>query len=318
MSVLFALLVLVVGLVVLIAGAEMLVRGAAQLARVLGMSAFAIGVTVVAFGTSAPELFASIGAAIQGEPELAIGNVVGSNIANILLILGIGATIIPITVQRRVRFIELPVMLAITLLVTVTMLDHIITRIESAMLLVGLVGYVWFIVRAHRVDIEHEGEEIVTHPKSVWVDLGFVLLGIVGLGLGAKGLVWGAKELAAHVGVSSGVVGATIVAFGTSLPELAVTIRAACNKSSDMAVGNIVGSNVFNLLCVLGFTASIKPLSMQSVMDIHIWSMVGVSVLLVGLVLVRPKLGRLTGVLFFLVYVGYIAFSFMDTGLIPR
>jgi len=314
MSVLFSLLILIAGLAVLIVGADMLVRGAAQLARVMGLSAFAIGVTVIAFGTSAPELFASIGAALQDEPDLAVGNVVGSNIANILLILGVGAVIIPIGVHRRVRCVELPIMLAITLGASAIMLDHTISRLEGVLLTVGLFAYVYFIVRAHRVDIKHEGKAIVTHPRAIRTDVFSVLGGIIGLGLGAKALVYGASHLALKAGVPSGVVGTTIVAFGTSLPELAATVRAAMSNESDMAVGNVVGSNIFNLLCVIGITACIDPLSISGSMDIHIWTMMGVSAFLVVLVLIRPVLGRWTGVVFLVGYTVYVASSLLRLG----
>ncbi len=316
MSVLIAMVVLVGGLAILIGSADMLVRGAAQLARVMGLSAFAIGVTVVAFGTSAPELFASIGAALQGVPDLAVGNVVGSNIANILLILGVGSIMIPISVQRRVRYIELPIMLAISTGAAMLMFDHAITRVEGVILTLGLIAYVLFIVKSHRVEIEHEGDEVVTHPKSMHTDILMILGGIVGLGLGAKGLVWGASELAIMIGVPAGVVGTTIVAFGTSLPELAATVRAAMTKEADMAVGNIVGSNIFNLLSVLGITALVHPLTMPADMSVHIWAMLGVSVFLVALVLIGPKLGRLIGVLFVAAYFAYVLASFFGPNLL--
>lgn len=317
MSVFIAIIVLIIGLVVLIAGADLLVRGAAQLARVMGLSTFAIGVTVVAFGTSAPELFASIGAALQDVPELAVGNVVGSNIANILLILGVGAIMIPIGVHRRIQRIELPIMLAITIGATMLMVDHMITRTEGALLVGGLIAYVIFIIKAHRVDIEHEGDEVAAHPKSVWVDVLFVLGGIVGLGIGAKTLVYGASHLADLAGVGAGVVGTTIVAFGTSLPELAATVRAAMSKESDMAMGNVVGSNIFNLLSVLGITSLVRPLTMPSDMDIHIWAMLGVSIFLVVLVLIRPVLGRVIGIIFVIAYFAYVFTSFMNPGFLP-
>lgn len=316
MNVLIPALVLIVGLAVLIAGADMLVRGAAQLARVMGLSAFAIGVTVVAFGTSAPELFASIGAAIQGVPDLAVGNVLGSNIANILLILGVGSVMVRIGVKRRVRLIELPIMLGITAGASAMMIDHVITRAEGGMLVIGLIAYVIFIIKAHRVEIEHEGDEVATHPKSFKVDVLMILGGIIGLGLGAKALVFGASELALIAGVPAGVVGTTIVAFGTSLPELAATVRAAMSKESDMAVGNIVGSNVFNLLSVLGITSMIHPLTMPGAMDLHIWTMIGVSVAFVALMLIRPKLGRWIGIFFVLAYIGYVVISFLRPGMI--
>ena len=197
MSIGLAIVLLVVGLVVLIAGAEALVRGAAQLATQLGLSHFAIGVTVVAFGTSAPEMFACIGAALQDAPGLAVGNVVGSNIANILLILGVGALIAPIAVHRRVRTVELPILIGITFFATVLMLDQYISRLEGALLTVGLVGYIFFIIRAHKEDIEHGFDETAKAPKTIKVDLLLVLLGVIGLGLGARALVVGVQAVAA-------------------------------------------------------------------------------------------------------------------------
>ncbi|MCR9076317.1 MAG: calcium/sodium antiporter [bacterium] len=308
---LLEILALIGGLAVLIAGADLLVRGAAQLARVFGLSPFAIGVTVVAFGTSAPELFASIGAALQDVEELAIGNVVGSNIANILLILGAGAMIAPIGIHRRVRLVELPIMLAITAGAAALLNDGMLTRSDGVFLVVGLIAYVIFIVRAHKVDIEHEGEEVVTHPKSAWLDVLMVLIGVVALGFGARALVYGATGVATRVGVSEGIVGTTVVALGTSLPELAATVRAAIGKSSDMAVGNVVGSNIFNLLSVLGITAIVHPLSMQAGLGVHIWIMLGVSLAMVIFAMIKPAMGRLIGGAFLLVYAGYIAFAFV-------
>ncbi|MAO24892.1 MAG: sodium:calcium antiporter [Phycisphaerae bacterium] len=302
---------LVAGLAILIVGADLLVRGAAQLARVLGLSPFAIGVTVVAFGTSAPELFASIGAALLDVEELAIGNVVGSNIANILLILGAGAIIAPIGIHRRVRLVELPIMLVITGLTVGLLLDSKLTRVDGALLAAGLIGYVVFIVRSHRVEIEHEGDEVVTHPKSAWLDVGMVVLGIVALGLGARALVFGATGVALRVGVSEGIVGTTVVALGTSLPELAATIRSVMAKQSDIAVGNVVGSNIFNLLSVLGITAMIHPLVASPSMEMHLWIMLSVSVLMVVFAMIRPAMGRLVGMCFLLLYGAYIAFAFV-------
>jgi cation:H+ antiporter len=303
-------LALVGGLAVLIVGADLLVRGAAQLARVFGLSPFAIGVTVVAFGTSAPELFASIGAALQGVEDLAVGNVVGSNIANILLILGAGALIAPIGIHKRVRVVELPIMLGITALSVVLLNDRLLTRMDGLLLFIGLIGYVIFIVRAHKVEIVHEGDEVVAHPRSAWVDALMVFIGIVALGLGAKALVFGASGVAERIGVPSGVIGTTIVALGTSLPELAATVRAAVGKSSDMAVGNVVGSNVFNLLSVLGITAMLHPLSMHDSQMLHIWVMLGVSAAMVVFALIKPAMGRIVGTCFLILYAAFILFVY--------
>lgn len=311
MDVFLQVLALIGGLAVLIAGADLLVRGAAQLARVFGLSPFAIGVTVVAFGTSAPELFASIGSALQNEDELAIANVVGSNVANILLILGAGAIMAPIAIHRRVRLVELPIMLGITLAAAALLNDSALSRTDGIILFAGLIAYVIFIVRTHKVEIEHEGEEVVTHPKSAWLDVMMVVLGILALGLGAKALVYGATGVATRMGVSSGVIGMTVVALGTSLPELAATIRAAVGKSSDIAVGNVVGSNIFNLLSVLGVTAIVHPLTMPDAQFKGIWIMLGVSVGMVILALVKPAMGRLIGGAFLLLYAVYTLYVFM-------
>ncbi len=312
MTQLIAIILLVVGLVVLIIGADALVRGAAQLAKHMGLSPFAIGVTVVAFGTSAPELFASIGAAIQGQPEIAIGNVIGSNIANIALILGIGGLLMPIAIHRQVQRSEIPIMVILTAITMVLLIDYRLTRIEGAVLFGGLIAYVVYIIKAHKEDIEHGLDDAVGKIKPVWMDLLYIVLGCVGLAVGAKILVIGATDLAISVGISTGIIATTIVAFGTSVPELAATIRAAASKQSDMAVGNIVGSNVFNLLSVLGVTALVKPLSMDHSMNWHLWVMLGVALLLMFWAFVRPVIAKGFGALFLLVYLGYVVLSYAE------
>jgi cation:H+ antiporter len=305
-----AIILLLFGLGVLIVGADALVRGSAQLAKHLGLSTFAIGVTVVAFGTSAPELFACVGAAIQGETDLAIGNVLGSNIANIALILGIAGLMMPVGVHRRVRMIEIPLMVMVTIGTIVLLIDGLITRTEGGVLFLGLVAYIIYIIRTHKEDIEHGCEDAVAKIKPVRIDLIYVVAGIAGLGVGAKVLVMGATDLAESIGIPPGVIGTTIVAFGTSVPELAATIRAAMHKQADMAVGNIVGSNVFNLLSVLGVTALVKPLSMAPTMDWHLWAMLVVAVLLMFWVLVRPVIAKGSGLILLLVYLGYVIVAY--------
>lgn len=301
---------LLIGLIVLIIGADALVRGAAQLAKHLGLSPFAIGVTVVAFGTSAPELFASIGAAVQGQTELAIGNVIGSNIANIALILGIGGLLIAIPIHRKVRMIEIPLMVVVTIAAMVLLLDKHISRIEGGLLLTGLIAYVIYIIKAHSEDIEHGCDDAVGQIKPIWMDVVYVAAGIAGLALGARVLVMGATDLAQSIGISAGIIGTTIVAFGTSVPELAATVRAAMSKQSDMAVGNIVGSNVFNLLSVLGVTALVKPLTMDPTMNWHLYTMLGVALLLMIWVIVRPVIYRVFALVLIAVYLAYVIASY--------
>lgn len=307
MNLFLAALILTVGLAILVGGADALIRSSASLARRLGISEFVVGVTVVAFGTSAPELFASVGAVLQGQPDLAVGNIVGSNIANILLILGAGGLIAPIAMQRRVRSLEIPVMAGITLLAIVLMLDQRLGRIEGGLLVAGLVAYVVFAVRSGTVDPE---EALPDQPGSLLRDIGLVLVGIVGLGLGTRAVVLGAVAIAERAGISEAVIGTTIVAFGTSLPELAATVRAAIARKSDIAVGNIVGSNVFNLLSVLGVCALVTPLAIPQAMNPHIYAMGGATLLILAYALARPVIGRGVGLVFLALYLVYVILAY--------
>lgn len=306
MNILLASVILVVGLVLLIGGADALIKASAALAKRLGVSDFVVGVTVVAFGTSAPELFASVGAVLEGRPDLAVGNVVGSNIANILLILGAGGLIAPIAITRRVRFVEIPVMVGVTALALAFMLDDSVGRIEGGVLVAGLVAYVIFAVKGGVVDPSDAVADALPAKGSVARDIVFVILGIVGLGLGTRAVVLGAVAIAERAGVPEGVIGTTIVAFGTSLPELAATVRAAMARKSDIAVGNIVGSNVFNLLSVLGVCALVAPLGVSDAMTPSIYAMGGVTLALLVFGLVRPVIGRVSGGVFLAAYLVYV------------
>jgi cation:H+ antiporter len=201
-------------------------------------------------------------------------------------------------------------MVLVTLGTIILLIDGLITRLEGGLLFAGLIAYVIYIIGAHKEDIEHGCDDAVGTIKPVWMDLVYVVVGIAGLGIGAKVLVMGAVDLAESIGIPAGVIGTTIVAFGTSVPELAATIRAAFTKQADMAVGNIVGSNVFNLLSVLGVTAMVKPLHMDPTMNWHIWAMLGVALLLMVWVLVRPVISKASGLVLLAVYLVYIVVSY--------
>ncbi|MFK7884440.1 MAG: calcium/sodium antiporter [Phycisphaerales bacterium] len=295
-----------VGLVMLVFGADALVRGAAALARRVGISEFVVGVTVVAFGTSAPELFASGGAVLQDQSDIAIGNVIGSNIANILLILGAGAILSPIALHRSVRMLEIPVMAGITLAAWVMLLDGMVGRFEGASLVVGLALYIFFAIKRGSVDPSEDLPQVQGGPIR---DMAYLLAGMVGLALGARALVDGSIVLARGAGVPEGIIGATIIAFGTSLPELAATVRAAMTGKSDIAIGNVIGSNVFNLLCVLGICSLLSPLAMPPEMNIHLHIMGGITLLLVLYALFRGMIGRRFGVIFVAGYLGYLGYQ---------
>jgi cation:H+ antiporter len=243
-----------VGLVVLVVGAEALVRGAASLAVHLGLHPVLVGLTVVAFGTSAPEAAIGITASAAGEPEVALGNVVGSNIANGLLILGVAALIRPLVVTARIVRIDVPLVLVTSLVVTAMALDGELDRLDGVVLVLGLVAYGWWTVRSEHRAVTDLGKPAAPPSERLWFPVVLVVVGLAMLVVGGQLLVWGATEVAAALGVSEVVIGLTVVAVGTSLPELATTALAARRGHADLAFGNIVGSNLLNLLFVLALS----------------------------------------------------------------
>ena len=252
---------LALGLVLLVAGAELLVRGASRLATAFGITPLVIGLTVVAFGTSAPELAVSLQSAWSGSADIALGNVVGSNVFNVLAILGLSAAIAPLVVQLKVIRFDVPLMVAVSALAWGLALDGRVGRLDGALLFAGVVAYTIWSIRAGRAESPQLPEE--ARPGSSSGSLGgsvvLVLVGLALLVLGARWLVQGATEIARALGFSELVIGLTIVAGGTSLPELATSVVAAARGQRDIAVGNVVGSNLFNLLCVLGGAALLAP-----------------------------------------------------------
>ncbi len=269
----FASLMMVAGLISLVAGAELLVRGATRIAATIGVSSLVVGLTVVAFGTSAPEMAVSISSALSGRPDIAMGNVVGSNILNVLLILGLSALIVPLVVDQKLVRFDVPLMMVVSLLIWAMSADGRIGRLEGLVLFVGLVSYTaWCIVNgrresdlikqeydeAFRNDEDVQGEERMPRADS-FRHLGLIAAGLVLLVLGAGWLVDGATDIARRLQMSELVIGLTIIAGGTSLPELATSIVAAIRGERDIAVGNVVGSNLFNLLGVLGLSAAFSP-----------------------------------------------------------
>ena len=310
-----ALLALVLGLVFLVGGGELLVRGAAALALKANIPPLIIGLTVVSMGTSAPELFASVEAALEGHPGLAVGNVLGSNVANLALILGLTALIRPVTVDRMALRLDIPLMLGASLLFIAVASDLEMTRSEGigALVLMGLFIASLF-RRAKQQDNPDDGDVSETGEwasKSVFALLGVILAGTGALYFGSEAFVDGASRFALHMEVSDHVIGMTVVAFGTSLPEIVASGMAAWRGQSDLAVGNVVGSNLFNLLLVLGTTATIMPLPMgPEVLSWDIWWVLGTAAALIPLALLgglrTPRLGRWQGGLFVLAYIVYI------------
>jgi cation:H+ antiporter len=315
----------VVGVATLVAGAEGLVRGAARLAARTGLSPVVIGLTVVAFGTSAPELAVSLGAAIRGEADLAVGNVVGSNIANILLVLGLSAIVGGgLIVAQRIVQIDVPIMIAASVAVLLFGLDGELQRWEGVLFVIALVVYIsWTVVSARRstkAEIELEYDEALsaaTLRESSWsVDVGFVLAGLVLLVIGSSALVEAATDIAAELGVSQLVIGLTVVAVGTSLPEIATSVLAAIRGQRDLAVGNAVGSNLFNILAVLGITATVSPSAIpipDGALTIDLPVMIAVAIACLPVFWNGFRLHRWEGYFFLTYYVGYIAWLVIDS-----
>jgi cation:H+ antiporter len=318
---------LIVGLVALVAGAEALVRGAARLAARTGMSSVVIGLTVVAFGTSAPELAVSVGDALRGGDEagsIAIGNVVGSNIANILLVLGTAAAVGgSLFVAQRIVRLDVPIMIGASVLVLVFVLDEQLGRIEGLVLLTALAVYLtWTVIAATRgssPDIVTEYDEALDPEAlakaSVVSDIGFLLLGLALLVFGSQALVNSASDIAADLGVSDLVIGLTVVAIGTSLPEVATSVLAAIRGQRDLAVGNAIGSNLFNLLAVLGVTAVISPTAIRvaaSAVQVDIPVMVAVAVACLPLFANGYVLYRWEGIAFLVAYAAYLTWLVLD------
>ncbi|MFP5430575.1 MAG: calcium/sodium antiporter, partial [Gammaproteobacteria bacterium] len=264
---LITLALFLLGLVLLTIGADVLVKGAAHMAGALGISPLVIGLTVVAFGTSAPELAVSTASAWKGQADIAIGNVVGSNIFNVLFILGLSALIIPLAVQQQLIRLDVPLMIAASVLLLFMSLDNVLSHMDGLILFSGLLAYTVFLIRNSRKENAAVTEEYLdgvditeADGKPHWgKNIGYLLLGLVMLVVGSKWLVDGAVMFARGLGVSELVIGLTIVAAGTSLPEVATSIMAALRGERDIAVGNVVGSNIFNILCVLGLSSLVSP-----------------------------------------------------------
>lgn len=305
-----SILLVAIGIVLLYYGGDFLVRSAGALALRFGVSPMLIGLTVVAFGTSLPELAATLAAAFGGAPELAFGNVVGSNIANVGLILGLTALIYPLATRRGFLRRELPIMLGVVALLFPLLAGGRIGRWEGAVLALGLVGFVVFLFR-NDSELLEEGEELGDPNAPLWRWLALIVVGIVLLVLGAQALVTGAVGVARALGVPERVIGLTLVAFGTSLPELASSLVAALKRQTDLILGNIIGSNVFNVLAVLGVTSLVHPISLDmGGVRTDLLVMLAFSAALLPLMWRRARLGRFGGGLLLTGYVLYIGLLF--------
>ena len=305
--------VLISGIVVLYFGAEWLVRGASRLASSLGVSPIVIGLTVVSLGTSAPELVVCLVAALQGNPGLAIGNVMGSNLANIGLILGLTSLVHPLEVKHRVVWREMPVMLLITFAIYPIAFDRVLSRMDGFMLLLVLLAYlVWVFRSGHPDEIKSSHgprDSMATSEEAASLlnlkDIGHVALGSAFLVLGGYCIVKGAVEVASALGISEVIIGLTVVAIGTSLPELATSLVAAMRQEVDIAVGNIIGSNIFNLTAIFGTTAIVRPIMIpETVLSRELAGVVFMSLLLWPILRSGWRIKRWEGALLLTAYIG--------------
>lgn len=313
----FHYILLVIGFTLLIEGANLLVEGASSVGRRLNVSDLVIGLTVVAFGTSLPELFVNIFASVRGDTDLAIGNVLGSNIANILLILGVSALISPLAVGKGTVWKEIPLSLLAALLLGIMANDHLIdgsstsalTRIDGLVLLAFFAIFLYYSFGITK-RIDGLDKHLPTKQYGLLKSSLLIAAGLAGLGVGANWIVGAAVQIASRIGVSQSLIGLTIVAVGTSLPELATSAVAAYRKNAEIAVGNIIGSNIFNIFFILGLSAVIKPLPFSPGSNIDIGVVILASLLLFVWMFTGKKrsLDRWEGMIFLILYGIYITF----------
>lgn len=310
---LFQILLITVGLAFLYYGAEWLVKGAADAAIRLGVKPLVVGLTVVAFGTSAPELAVSILAAFRGSSDVAIGNVVGSNIGNLGLILGVVALLSPVAVKAQLLKLDIPVMIWSAVLLMFMLVDREITRVEGLVLASLLIVYVYFTVReSKKGDLSHLPESAPAKDLegSMFKYLAFVAFGVSAMVFGASLLVNGAVTIAKAAGISEAVIGLTMVAIGTSLPEMAASIVASIRKQGDIALGNVIGSNIFNVFSVVGLSAMVMPIKPLEIKPFDLGVMMLFSVAIIPAAWHRNSISRVSGGLLLIGYIFYLGYLF--------
>ena len=304
-------ILIVGGLVLLFFGADWLVKGAVTMALHLGLSPLIVGLTVVALGTSLPEALVSVQASLDNQGGIALGNVIGSNILNIALILGLSALIQPLKVDSHLVKADVPLLVGASFLLMVLLEDFHISRMEGALLLLGIVFYVcgniMTVKRTSPEEDKIEGMEIPEDPsKNLLRDIGLLILGLIALAFGSNFLVSGAVDLARIWGLSEALIGLTIVSIGTGTPELATALMAAYRKTADIAIGNAVGSNLFNIMFVVGLAGLVAPMDATGINSSDLYVMFGLTILLLPTVWTGMVLDRKEGFLFMAIYVAYL------------
>ena len=313
------LLFLFAGLFLLVLGGDFLVKGSTNLALRMRISPLVVGLTIVAFGTSSPELLVSINAALSGSPDLTMGNVIGSNICNLALVLGVAAIIRPIQVNSDSIKIDWPMTMGSSILLYFLVREGLLKSFEGVLFIFLLIGYTAFVIvksrkENHRGDASYLDEMSKRgHQKHLYKDIVLIVLGCFGLFYGSDWFVEGGKELALHFGVGERVIGITVLALGTSLPELVTASIASFKNQTDLALGNLMGSNIFNILSILGITSIIKEIEVSDVfLNTDIFWMLGITLLILPMMIHKREVGRREGLVLLLIY-GYYTFKVLST-----
>ncbi|MCK5029176.1 MAG: calcium/sodium antiporter [Bacteroidales bacterium] len=308
---------LFLGFILLMLSGDFLVRGSVSLAGHFKVSKLVIGVVVVSFGTSAPELVVSLNAALSGHPDIAIGNVIGSNIANVALVLGLTAIILPVKVKKKAIYFDWAVMMFISLLFYVFCINNSLQFFEGLIFLALLFTYIFISIFKSRKEHLKSLEESIPPKHNLFISFSLVIAAGVGLVFGARFLIDGASNIAKEIGIDDRIISVSVIALGTSLPELATSIAAALRKELDIFIGNIIGSNIFNILAILGFTSVIKSININPmVLKFDIFWMLGISLLLFLFILPLKKgaVTRWKGLVFVSIYLVYIYLAFTLKG----
>ena len=311
---------IIIGFALLIKGADFLVDGASNVAKKFHIPEIIIGLTIVSMGTSMPELFVSATSALNGSADMAIGNIVGSNICNLLLILGLSAFIKPVIFQRETRLIEIPICLIVTIIFIIFCnTDGTISKVEGIILIVLFLLFIIYTIimskKGNKFDGTEESNELTVQDKpiSITKNILFIIIGIIGLKIGGDLTVDNATNIARMFNVSEKIIGLTILAVGTSLPELVTSVTAAIKGNSDIAIGNIVGSNIFNILFIIGVSAIITPLAYNFTYNIQMVILIAATIILALFPAIPPKneMSRMNGLIYFILYLVYLAILFV-------
>ncbi len=314
-------ILILIGFVLLIKGADFLVDGSSSIAKKFHIPEIIIGLTIISIGTSMPELFVSITSALDGHSDMAIGNVIGSNICNLLLILGVSTIIQSISFKRETRLIEIPICLAVTIVFAlICNMGQDVTRVDAIILMILFVLFIIYTIvmafKGEKFDKEKDEKENVTKEESknsTLKDIIYIILGIIALKFGGDLTVNNAVNIAEHFNLSEKIISITILAIGTSLPELVTSVSAAIKGKSDIAIGNILGSNIFNMLLIIGSTAVIRPMyyNLSYNTDLIILALATIVLALFPIIPPKNKMTRMNGLIYFILYIGYMIISFV-------